>query len=1300
MSLGSSAHEYRGTDRFVIRRRVGAGGFGVVYEALDRERNATVALKVLRRHDAAVLYRFKQEFRTLADLAHPNLVQLFELHVDDDDWLFTMELVDGVNVLDYVRGSSTAESHESLLRRALSPLSSSGTPQSPTHSTRQLALADTGNLEAASLPSIDVPRTPFLADADRVRSAFRQLAEAVAALHEAGKLHRDIKPSNVLVDRDGRVVVLDFGLVTEATGEDQSVGGIAGTPQYMAPELGLLSGSGTPSDWYSVGVVLYEALAGRLPYDETALAMLFLQKQQRDPPLPSKFVTGVPEDLEELCMALLRRDPELRPSAADVLARLPAVETRPFRTRAARRSGPFVGRERHLSALGDAFRSVRGEGVTATALVPGRSGMGKSALLRRFLDDVRAREEESVLLVGRCYEQESVPYKALDSLVDALSRFLKRLPRGEAEALLPRDVAALARLFPVLEQVEAVRSAPMGRADTPDARELRRRGFSAFRELLARIGDRRPLVLVVDDLQWGDADSGALLADLLRPPDPPSLLFVAAYREDEVERSPCLRTLLPALRAMTSRSLRLHEVHVGSLADEEAAELARMLLGKRRATDDAERAAAIARESGGRPFYIAALTQYVDERDAEATRTSLTESQPSVSLDSVLHARVRRLPEPARRLLEVVAVAGQPVARSVASRAASLGPAEPTAVHALRSEQMIRTRSGGAAGEELESYHDRIRETVVAHLTPEARREHHQHLAEALEEAGGADAETLSVHYREAGDVLRAARYAVRAGEDAARALAFERAARLFETAIELESASGRVPDAEQLRGLREKLADVLASSGRGPDAAKAYLAAVEGADEARAIELRRRAAERLLTSGHLEEGLGLLRTVLDAVDLRFPDRPWKVLVGIVLMKLLAAVRRLWIRQRAEAEIPAATLLRVDTCWSVATGLAVVDTLTGSYFAARHLALALAVGEPYRIVQGLGVDIGFRSTLGGLKPSGAELRNRRLAESLLAKLRRPDGEALLHMNLGVAAVVRHTYATAQEHLETAETTLTERCSGKTWELDTTRLFLLVSHQWLGEWQELAGRLAAWVADAKERGDLYAETTFMTAVGHLPRLVSDDHDQALADMREALDAWSHRGFHVQHYYGMNAITEVLLYRDHGRGADALEALEGPYATCWRSMLRFVKSIRIESNLSLGRALVAAARVEGIDTARRAALLDRAERVARAIRREPIPGARLMSAVVHAGVASMRDDPDRRRESLEELVAAADSVRMHGYGTAARRRRGEIVGGAEGRAMIEAADAWMRERGVVDPARMTAMLIPGRFGATEG
>ena len=154
---------------YELLRELGRGGFGVVYRAKHMQRGDHVALKTLPNvsssaslssRDAERLHRFRREFRALAEINHPNLVGMQTLEFDGDQWFFTMDLVDGVDFLQYVR------------------------PE--------------GQL-----------------DADRLRAAATQLTRGIAALHDRGIVHRDLKPSNVLVDAEGHVTILDFGLATE-----------------------------------------------------------------------------------------------------------------------------------------------------------------------------------------------------------------------------------------------------------------------------------------------------------------------------------------------------------------------------------------------------------------------------------------------------------------------------------------------------------------------------------------------------------------------------------------------------------------------------------------------------------------------------------------------------------------------------------------------------------------------------------------------------------------------------------------------------------------------------------------------------------------------------------------------------------------------------------------------------------------------------------------------------------------------------------------------------------------------------
>ena len=245
--------EFSGTERFQVLRCLGAGGMGVVYEAYDRERQARVALKTLRSMSADGLLRFKREFRDFLDLAHPNLISLGELFSEGRDWFFTMELVEGTSFLDWVRPSA---------EKGKLPTFSSIGPSAKTVAEFTPRVRDAG----AALPPLNL---------ERLKKSLAQLTEGLMALHAAEKVHRDIKPSNVLVAPDGRVVLLDFGLATEATREEQlSSSDVVGTVEYMAPEQAAARPVGPPADWYAVGTMLYEALTGEVPFAGPALEVL------------------------------------------------------------------------------------------------------------------------------------------------------------------------------------------------------------------------------------------------------------------------------------------------------------------------------------------------------------------------------------------------------------------------------------------------------------------------------------------------------------------------------------------------------------------------------------------------------------------------------------------------------------------------------------------------------------------------------------------------------------------------------------------------------------------------------------------------------------------------------------------------------------------------------------------------------------------------------------------------------------------------------------------------------------------
>ena len=545
---------------------------GIVYEARDRQHNMNVALKTLRQLEATNLYRFKREFRAVSDLSHPNIVSLYELVAHDGQWFFTMEVVRGGTIIDYVR-SGPGRQVDTITPSEMRLAAHGGDTgiNAVVMTAASAAKADVRDRDDDA--DADIPHLTNIADVRRVRRSFGQLAQALHALHQNGLVHRDLKPSNVRVTERGRVVLMDFGIVAERSQSSthKRATHTAGTPAYMAPEQATGEAPNAEADWYAFGVLLYFALAGRLPYDGRPREILWAKLRRPPPPLAS-LVRGVPDDLAELCRDLLHRKPQLRPEPSEILHALGATESGYSR----QIPEVFVGRDEQLSELHDAY-AVTAAGQAVTVFVTGASGMGKSTLIRRFLTQLEAGVELAMgplVLSGRCHARESLPYNAFDGVLDGITQVLLGMAEADVSALLPPDIALLARLFPILHRlpqlgVDSEGVSPKGGGggenehDEPGAigadddaeptvqarprtsvrrhgrpnsdsganpRELRSRASAALKALVGVLAERRPVVIFLDDLQWADRGSLELLADIVDRDT--RVLVVAAQRPE------------------------------------------------------------------------------------------------------------------------------------------------------------------------------------------------------------------------------------------------------------------------------------------------------------------------------------------------------------------------------------------------------------------------------------------------------------------------------------------------------------------------------------------------------------------------------------------------------------------------------------------------------------------------------------------------------------------------------------------------------------------------------------------------
>ncbi|MEZ4322023.1 MAG: protein kinase [Myxococcota bacterium] len=1234
------ANTFQGTDRFEVIDQLGAGSMCVVYRVRDRRHGDVVALKTLRRLDSNSLYRLKQEFRALSHFDHPNLVSFSELVHADTGWFVTMELVEGGDFLTFCRGHEPERD------------SRTNTEGGDTWSTQQdlkfNRSAPAGrNASDASVP----PRTKkrgTLPDLIRLRSSMRQLAEGVQTLHAAGRVHRDLKPSNVLVTDAGRVVILDFGLVAEID-QDYTEGtlhqNIAGSAAYMSPEQSVGRPLSESSDWYSVGVMLYEALTGVWPYSGH-LYQVLTKKQEEDPPPPSTLVDGVPPELEDLCMRLLSRDPEKRPDAAEILGvfRSGAIVPTGVRVRAQPR---FRYRNPEQHELVQAFQAAKW-GRAVTLLLRGPVGIGKTTLVREFIKGIK-RRDDVVILKSRCFEWETMPYKALDGLMDNLSRALRRLDHREVSKLANPGLPYLSVLFPVLDRVDA-----FGLTEPADLRRidddtLRQRAFEGLFELLRELARTLPILIFMDDVQWGDAESASVMGEILRFATDIPVLVVLAYRADEP--SVFIRKFVPPVQGA---GVDVRTVDLDPMSFEQACVIASEMLGLE-ATD--ERVRRIAIESGGVPQFIKELVRQLEFQD---TRASLVEEE----INEITVAEIGQLPDQARRLLHVLALCEEPLPTEVAMAAAELGSDAFDAITTLRALNLMSV-TGAVAGDTLEIGSEKVREYVLDRIPEDWRVAYHGRIAHSMEARGEFSAERLVHHYAGAHAMQKAGLVAWLSADGALARGRVHEAIWLLERAREYGEWNNR-----ERRTILSRLADALARVGAGKQAAEAYLEASGDAPAARARELLHRAAEELIGCGQIDEGTRILDQLMSEAGLRMSTGGW---FGGSLNRM----RRMRLRWRgvdftaqAETAVSVEDLLKVDLCWTNAMGRSLTDAEKGANAQTVHMEQALEKGERERALRALAVEIGFRAVAG-------ESDWRERYEHILKQAREVSSKQ---------AIARATYSAARAALEegswtdavqfasSAEVMLQHSEIGAAWERFVCRCVESRAHIFRGDFRKAAERALPLVRELEQVDNALFLTILHTTVIAWLGMAEDAPESAQQQLTEAAGMLA-ATVDIPFFHLVVAWTHLELYK--GRPKAAWEYLEERWEQVEAGIQSAPPLLRFELWMTRGRAAVAMAQSGG-DTS---GMLKKAKAALTSARKNEHGFVRPWADLLEAGIARLEGGPDR----------------VPGGAVAAFQKTDQSLGGAIGMFLTpdvkDDAAKWMLDQGIRNPERLARALAPG-------
>lgn len=734
-------------DRYELVEEIGRGGLGAVYRANDTVLGRSVAVKLLRRGDLGSkgAANLLAEARSAAGLNHRNIVQIHDAgstaEPDGEPGTFiVMELVDG----------STFD---------------------------------------------DRPKNDF----GELVGLLVQICEALKHAHESGIIHRDIKPENVMVTVDGVVKLTDFGLARSIASRATTDGSISGTFSYLAPEIALGSRADERSDLYSLGVMLYEALTGELPFSEKDPLAVMAQHIHAPIVPPLAKADGVPVGLSRLTEKLMAKEPNERPQNAEAVLEIlnlgleepdgESQEVELFQRLV--RSG-LVGREEDLAEAKKFWlRAEQGDGHVLT--ISGEPGVGKTRLLESLLTMVRVRGGR--VLEGASFEELPIPF---GSFIEAL----RALRGGEVlGSLSPRSGEVLSRLVPGLvrgsEDVTLEASGDVGFE--------RDRLLIAIAELFELVSKERPTLLVLEDLHWSDQGSLDLFAYLARRAKSLPLLIVGTYREIELDSSHSLdRTLASLNRERLASRIKLKRLNRGGVkrmldqmfAEDVSIEFAERMYG----------------ETDGNPFFVEEVCRSLIEQgtiyyeDGEWQRTELSEFEIPQSVRTAVQERFLRLEGAHRTVIELGAVIGREFDYEL--------------LEAIHEERDVDLVGALEAGERARLFGETSSRnggtfTFVHALTPVSirdslsglkRRRTHLVVAKAIEATRPDQFGVIGSHYDLAGSRAAAVRNYVKASEAASQKNAPGDAGAFLSRAVENWDDDG---DRRELARLLTRLAEI-----------------------------------------------------------------------------------------------------------------------------------------------------------------------------------------------------------------------------------------------------------------------------------------------------------------------------------------------------------------------------------------------------------------------------------------------------------------------------------------------------------
>jgi ABC-type oligopeptide transport system substrate-binding subunit/predicted Ser/Thr protein kinase len=724
-------------NRYRLEAEIGRGGMGSVYRAHDTLLDRSVAVKVLTEADVGSpgRQRLLREAKAAARLNHPNIVSVYDAGTSDGV---------GFVVMEYVEGTSL-------------------------HKLRPQGIGE-------------------------IVSVALQVATALDHAHSHSIIHRDLKPENVMVTPDGTAKLMDFGLARSIASRVTTEGNITGTVFYLSPEQALGQPVDGRADLYSLGVMLYELTAGRLPFVADDPLAIISQHLHAPPVPPSTYNEQIPPLLEALILSLMGKVPEDRPaSAADVIRTLqqvvgPSAKAEPSEgqsllDRVVR--GRLVGRAQELSEARMLWQQAA-SGEARVLLISGEPGIGKTRLARELASQVAVTG--GIVLSGECYAEGSAPFapmgQVIHQAVDRLS--------GDGSALSEFVLSDLIRLAPSLKN--RYPNVPPNPTLEPQAEQQQL--CEAVMVLFTSLSQKAPVLLVIEDAHWADGGTLSLLRHLTHRAHTPDLhlLTVLTYREVELDEARALHDMLQEL----NRERLATRLKLPRLTREQTGEMLAVMFQREITPEFLD---GIYRETEGNPFFVEEVCKaLIDQgklfRDHGRWERGVSVEELDIpqNLKVAIRSRVSGLPEKAQEVLRRASIIGREFDWGILKEISDLD--EDTLIDALESAEKAQLieevhrpgRPHPGTAQRFAFVHALVQLALQESVIGLRRQRLHGRVAAALERLHPDEldvmAPRLGRHFAEAGEWDKAVRYLLVAGDRAMMLFAYTEAVDSYTEAL------------------------------------------------------------------------------------------------------------------------------------------------------------------------------------------------------------------------------------------------------------------------------------------------------------------------------------------------------------------------------------------------------------------------------------------------------------------------------------------------------------------------------------